>query len=128
MAEPCFFLDENLSRRIAKALTALGHRAEHLLDHLPQGTPDTEYFPFVAEKGWFVLTQDQRIRKRPHERKALLDAEIGAFILTGRATKSVDQTTIQLLGKLEELKKLAEKTKRPFIFGISDRGKIERLT
>ncbi len=54
-------------------------------------------------------------------------AGVGAFIFTGRAEKSVEQMTIKILQHLDEIEHLAQGTNRPFIFGISDRGAIERL-
>lgn len=97
MPDPIFFLDENISWRIAKALQALEHEVVHLLDELPQGTTDTTYFPYIAERGWFLITQDKKIRKKPHERKAMVEAGVGAFILTGQANKSTDEFTVHLL-------------------------------
>jgi len=38
-----------------------------------------------------------------------------------------DQMTIKKLQHLDEIEHLANRTPRPFIFGISDRGSIERL-
>ena len=121
-----FFLDENISRSIAQAMTALGHRFEHLLDHFPQGTPDVEFLPKIAEKGWLLVTQDKRIRRKPHERKALMNTGVGAFIFTGRAQKSTDEFTIDLLSRLTAMKELSD-TPRPFVFGIPNRGKIREL-
>ena len=103
-----FFLDENISRRIAQAMTALGHRFEHLLDYFPQGTADVDFLPAIAAKGWILVTQDQRIRSKPHERKALMDAGVGAFIFTGRAQKSTEEFTIELLTRLAEMVALSE--------------------
>ena len=121
-----FFVDENISRRIAQAMTALGHHFEHLLDHFPQGTPDVDFLPAIAAKGWILVTQDQRIQSKPHERKALMDAGVGAFIFTGRAQKSTEEFTIQLLTRLTEMIGLSE-TARPFVFGIPNRGEIRKL-
>jgi len=73
------------------------------------------------------VTQDERIRRHPHQRQALLAAGVGAFILTGRADRNVEQMMQFLLGRLDEFRQLAQSTTRPFIFGVPDRGKIERL-
>ena len=82
----------------------------------------------LATRAGFLVTQDKRIRSRPHERRALLGAGVGAFVFTGRAERSTDELAILILKHLQRIKELAAKTKRPFIFGISDRGKFERLT
>lgn len=49
-------------------------------------------------------------------------------MFTGRAEKSTDELAILILKHLPRIKELAAKTNRPFIFGISDRGKVDRLT
>lgn len=121
------FFDENMPPRVADALRALGTvEAWHLTQHLPRGTPDEEVFAFLAGKDWLLVTQDERIRKRPHQRQALLAAGVGAFILTGRADRNVEQTLQFLLSRLDEMRRLAGAA-RPFIFGVPDKGKIDRL-
>jgi hypothetical protein len=57
----------------------------------------------------------------------MIQAGIGAFIFTGRADKSLEEMTIKILQHLDEIESLISNTRRPFVFGISDRGKIERL-
>ena len=126
-SEPTLFFDENVSDRIVRALRALEHDVVHLLDEFERGTPDVRFLPAIGDKGWFLVTQDKRIRSRPHERRALLGAGVGAFVFTGRAERSTDELAILILKHLQRIKELAAKTERPFIFGISDRGKFERL-
>ena len=55
-----------------------------------------------------------------------MDAGVGAFIFTGRAQKSTEEFTIELLQRLGEMIALSE-TDRPFVFGIPNRGKIQQL-
>jgi len=80
-----------------------------------------------AKDDWLLVTQDTRITKRPHERKALMDADLGAFFFTGRAEKSVEQLLILILECLPEIERYASRTVRPFLIGISDQGKFKRL-
>lgn len=120
-------LDENLSPKIATALKALGREVTHVNEILPRGTADEEIFSKLAELDWFLLTQDIKIKRHKHQREAMIQAGIGAFIFTGRAEKSLEEMTIKILEHLDEIESLAGTTSRPFIFGISDRGKMERL-
>ncbi|MEX2284407.1 MAG: DUF5615 family PIN-like protein [Gemmatimonadota bacterium] len=122
-----FLLDENISHKIAKALSALGEAVRHVTDVLPRGTADEAIFEKLAEEDWFLITQDQYIRRRKHQREAMLQAGIGAFIFTGRAEKSLKEMTVAVLERFDEINELAIRTDRPFIFGIPDRGGIERL-
>lgn len=115
--------------KVAAALQALGTcEARHLVDHLPRGTPDGEVFTFVASQQWLLVTQDLRMRRNPHQRRALLEAGIGAFILTGRTNRSVDEMMIFLLERFPEILRTAAGTTPPFIFGVPDRGRIDRLS
>ena len=122
------FLDENMPPSVAAALHALGTvEAHHLLAHLPRGTPDEEIFEFVARRQWILLTQDERIKRNPHQRRALLESGIGAFILTGRAERSTEDMMRFLLERLPEMREELEGVEPPFIFGVPDRGGIQRL-
>lgn len=115
--------------KVAAALQALGTcEARHLVDHLPRGTPDGEVFTFVASQQWLLVTQDVRMRRNPHQRRALLETGIGAFILTGRTNRSVEQMMIFLLERFPQILRIAAGTTPPFIFGVPDRGRIERLS
>lgn len=121
-----FFFDENMPPKVAAALQALGTcEARHLVDYLPRGTPDEEVFAFVSSQGWFLVTQDARIKRKPHQRRALLESGIGAFILTGRAERSVEEMMIFLLDRMPEILEAAQNVSPPFIFGVPDRGAIE---
>ena len=121
-----FLIDENLSHRIAGALKALGKPVEHVTQILPKGTPDEVIFNEVSRRGWFLLTQDHKIMRRKHQREAMLQAGIGAFIFRGRTQRSVDEQTIMVLQRYEEIEGLAGRTPRPFRYTIPDRGRIQR--
>lgn len=123
-----FLFDENMPPRVAAALQALGTcEARHVVDHLPRGTPDEEVFAFAAAQGWLLLTQDARIRRNPHQRAALRQAGIGAFILTGRGGRSVEQMMIFLLERFPEILEAAVTTTPPYVWGVPDRARLERL-
>jgi predicted nuclease of predicted toxin-antitoxin system len=122
------FFDENVPPKVAASLQALGTcEARHLVDYLPRGTPDEQVFQFLAEREWFLVTQDYRIKRNPHQRQALLQARVGAFIFTGRSDRSKEEMMIFILECLPTMSELAANTRRPFIIGISDRRKFERL-
>jgi PIN like domain len=84
-------------------------------------------FYWFGELGWFLVTQDKKIKRKKHELEALRRAGLGAFIFTGRAERDIDSMMMLVLKSFNEMQRLATQTKRPFIFGISDRGSIDRL-
>lgn len=122
-----FLFDENISQLVVDALKALGKPVAYLTDILPRGTDDITLFSRLAELGWFLVTQDKKIRRKKHELEALRRVGLGAFIFTGRAERDVDSMMMLVLRSFNEIQTLAAETKRPFIFGISDRGSIDRL-
>ncbi len=122
-----YLIDENLSFKIAQSLKALDNDVHHVRDHFPSQTPDETIFDFLVRKDWVLITQDKKMRTRKHQLQAMLDKGVGAFIFTGRADKNLTQQAVMILERMGEFEKLAQKTKRPFIFSVPDRGKIKPL-
>jgi len=80
--EPVFFLDRSLGKHtIAEALRQAGEDVRIHDDHFRQDTTDEEWLRQVGEQGWIVLTKDKQIRRRSHERAALIQAGVKAFVL-----------------------------------------------
>lgn len=68
-----FFLDNDISFRIAQALGSLvhGHEVIALRDRFPTNTPDTVWIPEAGKNGWIVISRDHNQRRRDAEHKAL---------------------------------------------------------
>jgi hypothetical protein len=77
-----FFFDNNLGKQLSEGLKAFGEDTCHLQDHFNPDTSDDEWLKFIGEKGWFLISVDKRIRRRPIERQALIDYQVGAFFLS----------------------------------------------
>jgi len=82
----CLF-DNNLSPKLAKTLSYLegndGIVVEHIKEKFSSDTPDIEWINKLAkEGGWFVITEDTQIRKKPHERKAWQESHIPIVFLS----------------------------------------------
>lgn len=122
-----FLFDENISPAIVKALKELGKPVAYITDILPRGTDDLTIFKKLGQLEWTLVTQDHNIKRKKHEREAMKQAKIGAFIFTGRAERDIDSMTILILKHFREIETFATNTKPPFIFGISDKGSIDRL-
>jgi len=122
-----FLFDENISHLIVDALKALRKPVAYLTDILPRGTDDIALFSRLSELNWFLVTQDKKIKRKRHELEALRRAGLGVFIFTGRAERDVDSMMVLVLKHFNEIQRLATATTRPFIFGISDKGSIDRL-
>lgn len=81
----CLF-DNNMPPKLAKTLTFLegeeGVAVEHLKDKFPPETPDIDWIQKLSkESGWFIITRDNQIKKRTHEKKAWLESNIPIVFL-----------------------------------------------
>ena len=122
MAErPTLFVDRSLGKGVARRLREAGAVVEMHDDHFPQTTPDTEWIPEVARRGWVVLTKDKNIRRRQDERTALLLAKSRVFTLSSgnmSGAKMAELFTTQL----REIEQIATVESPPFLYIIGRDG------
>lgn len=83
---PEFFVDRSLGRHIvADAIRALGYVVHSMADVYPDGedqrVADTQWIAEADERGWVVLTKDERITRRPDEQAALAASQLRVFAL-----------------------------------------------
>jgi hypothetical protein len=81
-----FFLDNNLSYRLAEALDILsgaeGHSVAHVAKKFTASAKDVDWIHRLAEEGgWVIVSGDSRIRKRPREREIFFAARLTTFFL-----------------------------------------------
>lgn len=73
-AQPEFFLDRGLGRRVSEGLTSLGWVVHRAVDHFPddaQDVPDEDWLAYGLDRGWSPLCKDGRIKGREVEREPL---------------------------------------------------------
>lgn len=114
-------LDHNLSPRTARALSALFdpvHEIVSLREKFPVDVDDIDWIRTLNnEGGWSVLTQDLRIRTKPHERMAMDNSKIVFFFIDGAWKKyGVEETTARLIRLVPNMAKLVD---------LQDRGRID---
>lgn len=114
--EPTFFVDENLCGIFTARLRIAGLRIEELPDHLPKGTKDTVWLPFVGNQGWIALTMDL-LREDPEEQLALMVHGVPVFVLVGNATHQ--QRADVFLRKLKWVRRTIAAHAEPFMARIS---------
>lgn len=121
---PTFFLDQSLGDKvIAQALRQQGCRAELLKKHFEINVPDEEWLPEVGRRGWLILTKDDRIRKRPAEREALIQSGARAFILPSGNMSGEDMASA-IANALPKIQRFVAKNSPPFIARISKAGEV----
>ena len=125
-----FLFDENISPGVVESLKPLEMPVVHItqVEELGRGAMDEFIFEFLRRRpDWFLVTQDKQMRHKKHQCRAMLEAGLGVFILTGRAVKTNHKMVLLLLQCWDEIEKNAGRTSRPFIFGISDLRVFKRL-
>lgn len=107
-----------------EALRQAGLQAQVHDDHFPADASDADWLRVVGQRGWIVLTKDERIRHRPLERAALLDAGVRAFVLTAQRMSGADmgQAFVRARRAMEHL--LHRRRQRPFIATVTRHGRV----
>jgi PIN like domain len=83
---PEFFVDRSLGRHIVPdAIRALGFTVHAMADVYPEGddqrVSDTQWIAEADERGWVVLTKDERITRRADEQEALTNSRLRVFAI-----------------------------------------------
>lgn len=126
-------LDATFPPKLARALQELTERRDcefrYANDEFGEGAPDEVVIDGDRARGWFLVTMDERIARNPAKRKALKDGQIGTFVFTGSSLprRTFYKIVAFVMGVAEEILEHAASTARPFIIGISDRGKFSPL-
>lgn len=116
-----FFIDENLGIQLSNGLKEFGEDTCHLLEHFDSGTSDEIWLQSIGERGWFLITVDKRIRRRPIEKEALVKYKVGAFFLGGKTMSRWDRIR-QIVKIWQKINEIAEKEKRPFAYQVNAHG------
>jgi len=116
-----FFVDNNIGEFLVYGLRGFGVHIHHLKEIFPENTSDEVWLEFIGNEGWFLLTRDLRLNRKPIEREALKKYKVGAFYLRGKHLSRWDiiRQVVRLWHKIEEL---AGTTNPPFIYKIPPHG------
>ena len=80
-----FFTDRDLGKQFPNLLLQAGLTIEKHADHFADIAKDEEWLTEVGRRGWYAITHDQRIRYKPNEKAAVMQAGVGLLILIGTA-------------------------------------------
>jgi hypothetical protein len=123
---PRFFVDENdlaLGRSLASARRDVLHPGHKALPDVPLGTKDDVWLPIIGRFGLVVITRDKRIRTRPGEAQAIIEAGIRGFVLTRASNLSTWDTLTVLVDQWNALERfLAENPDGPWLASITRAG------
>jgi predicted nuclease of predicted toxin-antitoxin system len=114
-----FFIDRSLgveplrSRLIEAALNVEIHD-----DHFRRDEEDRIWLRLVGEKGWVVLTKDQRLRYRPLEVAALLTSNARVFVLTAGNLRGSEIADV-FIATLPKICRMLNSHRGPFLARVS---------
>ena len=118
-----YFIDRALGKSLGQALQSLGVNIEFHHDHFPPDAPDTEWLPIVSQRGWVVLTKDDRIGRNILEIKQIARSKAQVFILVS-GNLSRQQTVNIFVNALEKIEKITQGNQAPFIAKIYQPARV----
>ena len=121
------FIDRSIPRAVADALNIVRDDVRWLEDEFQHDTRETVWLPEVGSRGWIVISRDKKIRTRPGERQALLEAGVGCFILTQKQPLTRWDYLKLLAATLDQMERVFANTKKPFIYAVGRTGKLRPL-
>jgi len=87
--------------------------------------PDDEWIPAVADRGWTIITRDQRIERRPAERAAVIANSARVVAITSNEKLTVWHQLEIAMSRWRDIEQVAEGPE-PSIHAIT-RTSIRRL-
>src|SRR5215467_2079382 len=109
-----FFVDRSLGQKvIADRLRRNGETVEIHDDHFPQDASDEHWIAAVGEKGWIVLTKDDRIRYRPAALEAYRRHKVRVFIF-GSGEMKAQEMADAFVKALPKISRFATRQTAPF--------------
>jgi hypothetical protein len=117
-------LDENLgSKKFPEPLVEAGVTIELHSDHFDKGTPDLEWIPVVAQRGWTLVTLDGRLRYNKLEQIAILENDLAGFVLVGACGHA--EKAQQFLRARRRVERVLRENAPPFIAKIYSDGAVK---
>lgn len=108
------FVDRNTGgRNFRNLVTAAGIYVELHDDHFPQGTKDHEWLHAVGERGWIVVTGDERTASSPIFLQELSRSAVHVFILRGLNSVTSEEKAKCLIQAFPKITALAAAGKPP---------------
>jgi len=114
-----FFIDRSLGiEPIRAALIEQSLLVEIHDDNFKRDEEDRVWLKSVGERGWVVLTKDQRLRYRPLEKAALRSSNARVFVLTAGNLRRSEIAAV-FVSALPQIFKILRSRPGPFVASIS---------
>jgi PIN domain-containing protein len=121
LGPPEFLVDRSLSQALLPAELRAAGLTVHTLaevygERAAQETEDTAWIALAAQRGWVVLTKDDRIRRRPAERQAIEDGKVRVFCLTNAGLTFAGQASYFVANRFRIIQ--ASRKPGPYLYGV----------
>jgi predicted nuclease of predicted toxin-antitoxin system len=122
--ETVFFIDRSLGiEPIRTELLKAGLMIEIHDDHFARDEEDRVWLRAVGERGWVVLTKDQKLRYRPLEIAQLRASKARVFVLTAGNLRGFDIAAV-FRTALPQICKVLHSRRGPFVARVSQSGHV----
>jgi predicted nuclease of predicted toxin-antitoxin system len=119
-----FFIDRSLGvEPIRTELRKAGIVVEIHDDHFTRDADDRVWLRTAGERGWVVLTKDQRLRYRPLEIAALRASKARVFVLVAGNLRGSEIASV-FVAALPRIFAILNSRPGPFVARISRAGRI----
>ena len=120
-----FFIDRSLGTEpIRTELSKAGLVVEIHDDHFARDEEDRVWLRTVGERGWVVLTKDQRLRYRPLEIAALRASKARVFVLTAGNLRGIEIAAVFVVA-LPRICKVLHSAPGPFVARVTQSGHVK---
>ena len=128
MKRQALFCDRSLGRyKVPERLREV-YPVVHAHDELFQQDSDDEvWIRRAGRMGWIVLTRDERIRYRPGEQRAIIEAGVACFCLHPTKGMTGEEWAEALVTALPSILRIAERESPGYIKGVNRRGQVRHL-
>ena len=114
------------SAALGRALVDAGIEFAAHHDHFAHDAPDEVWLTAAADKGWLVVTRDQRIRYRANELAAMQRARLHVFVFTQGGLTGAETGSI-LVRCHTAMQRHATQVPPPAFFSLTRAGEVNRL-
>ena len=114
------------SAALGRALSDAGVAFAVHHDHFAHDAPDEVWLSAAADRGWLVVTRDQRIRYRANELAAMRRARLHVFVFTQGGLTASETGSILVRCHAAMLRNAAN-VPPPAFFSLTRAGEVSRL-
>lgn len=121
-----FYVDESavgLGKALAAARRDTIHVNHPLIPECPFGALDTEWIPAVARRNLTVIGRDKRIRTKPAEIQAFLDAGLRVLRIGGKRDLSTWDWLVRMVRRWDDIEALLrDQPEGPWFYVVNEQN------